>query len=227
MTLEWSDSGVEGAHRFLKRLWNFCFEKKETLALAVRDKGVTERLIREHGLPKSLATVRRELHVNLRQANHDIGRFQFNTVVSAAMKMLNALERAPGPNAPDHEKGYPGYANAYHFVVHEGVSILLCLLSPITPHICHHLWCELGLGEDILCASWPEPNEEALTQNEIEVVVQVNGKLRGKVSVPVGASDDATASAALAEPNVQRFIGDKAVKKKIVVPGKLVNLVVG
>ncbi len=223
-TLEWSDAGVEGAHRFLKRLWNLSFEKKGTLALAVQEWNVTERLIRDRGLPKSLATIRREIHVNLRKANHDIGKFQFNTVVSAAMKMLNALERAVGPNTPDIEKGYPGYTNAYGFVVREGVSILLRLLSPITPHICHYLWHVLGFGKDVLCASWPEPSEEALRQDEIELVVQVNGKLRGRVTVPAGASDEESATAAISV--VTSFVTGKEIKKKIVVPGKLVNIVI-
>jgi leucyl-tRNA synthetase len=226
MTLEWSDSGVEGAYRFLKRLWNFSFEKKNTIALAMQNKDVTERLIRVSGLPKSLATVRRDIHVNLRQANHDFRRFQFNTVVSASMKMLNALERIAGPGTPDSEKGYLGYSNAYEYVLYEGTSILLRLLSSITPHICHYIWRELELGEDIMRASWPEPDEKALIQDEIMLVVQVNGKKRCEVMVPATADETQVRQLVLADECVKRHIDGKSVKKLIVVPGKLVNIVV-
>jgi len=224
-TLEWSDSGVEGAYRFLKRLWNFSSDKKGTISLAIQNKDVTERLISVSGLPKSLATVRREIHVNLRQANHDFRKFQFNTVVSAAMKMLNSLERIPGPGTPDSEKGYPAYGTAYESVVYEGTSILLRLLSPITPHICHNLWRESGFGEDILRAPWPEPDETALVQDEIMLVVQVNGKKRCEVVIPATAAEAQVRELVLADECVKRHVGGKPVKKVIVVPGKLVNIV--
>jgi leucyl-tRNA synthetase len=127
------------------------------------------------------------------------------------MKILNALDRLAGVSSSEAK---------------EGLSILLRMLSPITPHVCHHLWRELGFGEDILTASWPEPDTAALVTEEIEMVVQVNGKLRGRVVVPVGASEEEATRAALADANVARFIGDKPIQKKIVVPGKLVNIVV-
>ncbi len=224
-TLEWSDSGIEGAFRFLKRLWNFAFERQRSIRTAPRDFSVIERLISRSGLPKPLAAIRREVHVNLKKANHDYARFQFNTVCSAAMKILNALERAQGPHTPAGAKGYPGYANAYEFVVWEGTSILLRLLSPVTPHMGHHLWCELGFGRDILTAPWPEPDERALALEEIELVVQVNGKLRSRVTVPADAQDDQVREIALADENVQRHVGNTPVRKVIHVPGKLVNIV--
>jgi leucyl-tRNA synthetase len=189
-TLEWSDSGVEGAYRFLKRLWAFGH------ALASRTPG------------KEASSLRREIHLLLKQANYDLGKMQFNTVASAAMKMLNALEKTP---ADPHAR--------------EGFSILLRLLSPITPHICHGLWRELGYGEDILAAPWPEPLDEALVQDEIELVLQVNGKTRGSVRVPAGADKAAIEAAVLVSEAAQKFMEGRPAKKIVVVPGRLVNIV--
>ena len=201
-TLEWSDSGVEGSFRFLKRLWAFCHAARD----AVRAAG---------SLPErptaAAAGVRREIHVNLKQANYDIGKHQFNTVASATMKMLNALERAPRQEAA---------------VIAEGLSILLRLLSPITPHICHALWRELGYGEDILAASWPEPLEAALVQDEIELVLQINGKHRGSLRLPAAAAKEEIERAALASEAAQKFLEGRPAKKIVVVPGRLVNVVV-
>ncbi|MDP1651200.1 MAG: leucine--tRNA ligase [Rhodocyclaceae bacterium] len=195
-TLEWSDSGVEGAYRFMKRLWNYCarFDNPgpvmgDTLAKATRF----------------------EIHSVLKQANYDLTKLQFNTVASATMKILNALDR------------FVGGRNA---VTEEGLSILLRLLSPITPHICHHLWRELGFGEDILHAPWPEPLEAALVQDEEELVLQVNGKHRGSIRVKVGADRTTIEAVALAAEAAQKFMEGKPAKKVVVVPGRLVNIVV-
>ena len=190
-TLEWSDSGVEGAYRFLKRLWAF---------------GATLKAANAGAAPSPL---RREIHLLLKQANYDLGKFQFNTVASAAMKMLNALEKAP---ADPHAR--------------EGFSILLRLLSPITPHVCHELWRALDYGADILAAPWPEPLEEALVQDEIELVLQVNGKTRGSVRVPAGADKAAIETAAVASEAARKFMEGKPAKKVVVVPGRLINIVV-
>ncbi len=225
-TLEWSDSGVEGAYRFLRRLWGFAVAKKEAIALAGRHTDAAERPLRGGDLPKSLAAVRREIHANLQQANRDLEKFQFNTVASAAMKMLNALERAPGPSTPEAESAPPAYGGAYEAVVSEGMSILLRLLSPVTPHICHALWRELGLGEDILDAPWPQPDTQALVTEEIELVIQVNGKLRGRVVVPADADERVVQELALAQDSVARHVGAKPVRKVVVVPGRLVNIVI-
>ncbi len=205
-SLEWSDSSVEGVSRFLRRLWAFGVEFKPALAA---QPGAMP------ALDSALAGVRRELHAVLRQANYDMGRHQLNTVVSAAMKMINALERAPKEPSP-----------ARTWVLSEGFAILLRMLSPITPHICHALWREMGYGEDILDAAWPEPDEAALVEDEIELVVQVNGKLRGSIRVPRDTPRDAVEAAALNNPAVQKFCEGKAPKKVIVVPGRLVNLVI-
>ncbi|MBE0615605.1 MAG: leucine--tRNA ligase [Burkholderiales bacterium] len=202
-TLEWSDSGVQGAYRFLKRLWAYAHEQRARLGQAgpVGNAAQTKEL-------------RREIHLTLKQANYDLNKHQFNTVASACMKILNALERASGADA------------AVNPALAEGMSILLRLLSPIAPHITHELWRELGYGEDILHASWPEHEAQALEQDEIELVVQVNGKLRGNIRVAKAAGKDAIEAAAIANEQVQKFVAGQTVKKIIVVPGRLVNVVV-
>jgi leucyl-tRNA synthetase len=215
-TLEWSDSGVEGAYRFLRRLWAFAAQQEQTVKLALEAQlsGIAQRVDwrRASAAQKDL---RREVHLNLRQANYDFQKFQFNTVVSACMKILNALEKAPRDEPPVHAQ-----------LVAEGLSILLRLLSPVTPHICHVLWRELGYGDDILAAPWPEPLEEALARDEIELVLQVNGKLRGHIRVSAGASKEEIELAAIGSEAAQRHLEGKPAKKVVVVPGRLVNIVV-
>ena len=206
-TLVWSDAGVEGAARFLRRLWAFAYEFGK--------RGVASRdTLRGTALARDLAGARREVHAVLKQANYDINRHQFNTVASAAMKILNALERAPD--------GDP----ASGAVLHEGLGILLRLLCPITPHVSHHLWRELKFGEDILSAAWPEPDSAALVEDEVDLVVQVNGKKRGDVRVPRDADPKAIETLVLADPAVQKHVAGQAIKKIVVVPGRLVNLVI-
>ena len=208
-TLEWSDSGVEGAARFMRRVWAYAYENQASLKAAGNAPA--------GDLPAPLAAVRREIHAVLKQANYDMTRHQFNTVASAAMKMLNALEAGQKLDAAADLRGP---------VLREGYSTLLRLLSPITPHIAHHLWCELGLGEDILAASWPEHDPAALIADEIELVVQVNGKKRGDLRVPRGADRQAIEKLVLAHPQTRKFVEGLAVKKIVVVPGRLVNVVV-
>jgi leucyl-tRNA synthetase len=140
-------------------------------------------------------------------------RQQFNTVASACMKILNALE-----TVRQQENAAP--------VVEEGLSILLRLQAPITPHVCFHLWRELGFGEDVFAAPWPQAEAAALAQDEIELVLQINGKTRGSVRVPSAASREAIERAALASPAAQKHIAGQSVKKAVVVPGRLVNIVV-
>ncbi|MBA3903007.1 MAG: leucine--tRNA ligase [Rhodocyclaceae bacterium] len=211
-TLEWSDSGVDGSYRFLKRVWHFGWKFRTDW----QPKIGSQRLLAAGGrLDDELAAVRREVHTNLRQANYDFRKFQFNTVASSAMKILNALERAPQAGTQAHAE-----------VAEEGLNILLRLLSPITPHICHHLWCELGFGTDVLHAPWPEPLEAALAQDEIDLVLQMNGKLRGSVKVPAGATKEQVEQAALASEAAQKHMEGRPAKKVVVVPGRLVNIVV-
>jgi leucyl-tRNA synthetase len=208
-TLEWSDSGVEGAARFLRRLWSFAYEYG-------RDAKTSPPV--DGPLPAPLAAARREIHAALKQASYDMTRHQFNTVASAGMKMLNALETAA---RSEHNPDAPART-----VTREGLSLLLRVLSPITPHIAHALWRELQYGEDILAAPWPEPDAQALIEEEIELVVQVNGKRRADVRVPREADKATIESIVLAHANVQKFVGTQAVKKVIVVPGRLVNVVI-
>jgi leucyl-tRNA synthetase len=205
-TLVWSDAGVEGASRYLRRLWTFAWEYEKAAPSPDTPSGTR--------VPAELATARREVHAVLKQANYDIGRHQFNTVASAAMKILNALERAPASGG-----GRSG-------VLREGLSILLRLLSPIAPHITHHLWRELKFGEDVLAAPWPEHDPAALIEDEIELVVQVNGKRRSDVRVPRDADSKAIETIVLADPAVQKHVSGQPVKKVVVVPGRLVNVVV-
>jgi leucyl-tRNA synthetase len=201
----WSDASAEGVHRFLKRLWSFCYQNRERIASA----GPVGSL--DSGLKK----IRRDVHVFLQQALNDFQRIQYNTVVSATMKMLNTLETVgDGPAAAS--------------VLREGVSILLRTLYPMTPHIAHGLWVELGFAKesgDLLDAPMPQPAQDALRQDELELVVQVNGKLRGRVIVAATADEAAIKEAALADEHVQKFV-DKPVRKVIYVKGKLVNIVV-
>jgi len=225
-TLEWSDAGVEGASRFLKRLWSFAQQEAPTL---IETSKLRSGPFSNYIFPSDLATstpniaaLRREIHAVLSQANYDMQRTQFNTVASAAMKMLNALYSAISTplDAPDRTPG------AFQFALHEGMSTLLRLLSPITPHISHHLWRELRFGEDVLAAPWPEHDPAALIEDEIELVVQVNGKKRSDVRVPRDADSKAIETIVLADPAVQKHVNGQPVKKVVVVPGRLVNVVV-
>ena len=206
----WSNSGAEGTYRFLRRLWSFCHARREAVARAAP--------VEDAALPAPLKGVRREIHLNLKQADFDYERVQYNTVVSAAMKMLNSLEDARLGDSP-----------AEAALAREGLGILLRVLYPIAPHITHALWQELGFAAvhgDLLDAPWPAADEAALRQDEIELVVQVNGKLRGSVRVPAAADRQAIEAAALADPAVQKFVAGSPVKRVVVVPGKLVNVVV-
>jgi leucyl-tRNA synthetase len=230
LSLEWSDSGVEGAFRFLKRLW--------TRVAATVSGGTFSRFAPDElkGIDWTSFPVepnhqeaRRIIHGTLQQANFDFERHQFNTVVSAAMKILNVLAddkvfwNSDDSRDDDRQSAFDKSAAVVAF---EGYSILTRLLYPIAPHLCQVIWQHLEPEVDILDAGWPEVDESALIQDAIEVVVQVNGKLRGKITVPTDAANDSIEAAALGEVNVQRFIEGKAVKKVIIVPRKLVNIVV-
>jgi leucyl-tRNA synthetase len=207
-TIEWSANGVEGAHRFLRRLWAFAQAQAGEVAAAppVATKAAG-----------AAAATRREIHLALRQANYDYERIQYNTVVSAGMKMLNALEEL-GAHAP----GRAG-------VIAEGLSILLRVLYPVVPHTAWALWRDLGYAArmgDLLDAPWPESDPAALAQDEIELVLQVNGKLRGKLVVPSAAGTPAIEAAARASAEVAKHAAGAPIRKVIVVPGRLVNVVV-
>jgi len=208
-TLEWNDAGVEGAHRFLKRVWGFG-AKNEALLKAAADVAGE--------LPAPAKALRREVYLVLKQVSHDFERMQYNTVVSGAMKLLNALE------AYKHDGSEASTA-----VMREGYSVLLRALYPACPHITWKLWSELGYAAkagDLLDAPWPQVDEAALVQDEIELVLQVNGKTRGSIKVPAGADKAAIEATAAASAEVAKFAEGKPPKKIIVVPGRLVNVVV-
>jgi leucyl-tRNA synthetase len=209
-TLEWSGSGVEGANRFLRRVWAYAYAQAPRVKMALTSAAAPVAT-------DAQKTLRRELHKILQQADYDLKRIQYNTVVSACMKMLNTLEAA---------KLDDGAASAA--LVAEGLSIFLRLLNPVAPHITHVLWQELGYAAahgDILDAAWPQVDPAALEQAEIEMMIQVNGKLRGSITVAKDADKASIEAAALACESVQKFI-ESTPKKIIVVPGKLISIVV-
>ncbi len=214
--LEWSDAGAEGAYRFIKRVWAFGYGNR----------GLFKQLDFDwEDLSSGQEKVRFRVHEILRQANHDMSKSQFNTVVSACMKLLNTLDELPRLEQADTQRRFPR-AEADLAVMSEGFSILLRLLSPITPHISQALWKELGYGDDIFSSKWPEVDEEALSQSEIELVVQVNGKLRGSIRIAKDADKALVEAAALANADVQKHVAGRAPKKVVIVPGRLVNIVV-
>ncbi|WP_119354005.1 leucine--tRNA ligase [Azohydromonas sediminis] len=211
-TLEWNDAGVEGAHRFLKRLWAFGVRH----AAAIRRAAAGD--VSAAALRAEAKALRREVHLVLRQVSYDYERLQYNTVVSGCMKLLNALEGF----APDGSDGDTA-------VLCETTSVLLRALYPACPHVTHALWVELGYAArlgDLIDAPWPQVDEAALTLDEVELVLQVNGKHRGAIRVPAQADRAAIEAAAVASPEFARFAEGRAPKKVVVVPGRLVNVVV-
>ncbi|HHJ12268.1 MAG TPA: leucine--tRNA ligase, partial [Chromatiales bacterium] len=203
-SLEWSDSGVEGAHRFLNRLWKAVQQHVEAGPVGAIDRSA---------LDEGQQALRRRLHQTLQKVTDDYARRQtFNTAIAANMELLNELGRFDD----ESDQG-----RALRQEVLEGIVLML---APIVPHIAHALWQALGHDTAVIDQPWPEVDEEALKQDRIEIVVQVNGKLRGKVEVPADADKAAMEQAALANENVQRFIEGKTIRKIIAVPGKLVNV---
>jgi leucyl-tRNA synthetase len=217
-TLEWNDTAVEGSHRFLKRVWAF------GVKLAAMDKNAAEasvagkRSLNEVAFGAEAKALRLEVHTVLKQVDYDYQRMQYNTVVSGVMKMLNALEGFKALGTPGAE-----------VALIEGFGILLRCLYPATPHLTHVLWEDLGYARQfggLLDAPWPQVDENALRQDEVELMLQVNGKLRGSVRVAADAGRGAIEAAALASPDFVRFAEGKPAKKVVVVPGRLVNVVV-
>ncbi|KAA0910594.1 leucine--tRNA ligase [Pusillimonas sp. ANT_WB101] len=210
-TLEWSDSGVEGANRFLRRLWSFCHNHQSTIRSGL---ATTASFNEASEAAKSL---RRNIHTLLKIADYDYQRIQYNTVVSTCMKMLNALESA---DITTHAADARSLA--------ETSSILLRVLYPVVPHITWQIWRDLGFEAsqgELLDTPWPQVDEEALVADEIELVLQVNGKLRGELKVPTQSTKEAIEQAAVAHEAVVRFLEGRPPKRVIVVPGKLVNVV--
>ncbi|MCH1610871.1 MAG: leucine--tRNA ligase [Luminiphilus sp.] len=201
-SLEWSDSGVEGAHRFIKRLWRLVYDHGQ--AGAVDDAG---------SYNAEQKSVRRKIHETIAKISDDYGRRQtFNTAVAAVMELCNELGRFPVDSDLDRA------------VMDEGLRAALLMLWPITPHLTEHLWLHLT-GEAFVENHWPAVDESALSRDELEIVVQVNGKVRAKMMVPATADRDEIETLATKQENVQRFLGEASIRKVIVVPNKLVNIV--
>jgi leucyl-tRNA synthetase len=205
-TLEWSDEGVQGAYRFIKRLWK-----------AVHDhvsKGLPKPL-EKAGLSEGQRAIRRQTHHALGKVTDDIGRRRtFNTAIAAVMELLNALAKFPQATPQDRS------------VMQEGLEVAVLALSPIIPHVTHAMWRALGHTKALIDEPWTQVDAAALEQATVEIVVQVNGKLRARITVPIDAGDEAVRAAALADPHVQKFVGDAPIRKVIIVRGKLVNVVV-
>ncbi|MFT7414403.1 MAG: leucyl-tRNA synthetase, partial [Methylophagaceae bacterium] len=205
-SLEWSDKAVEGSNRFLKRLWR---SVNDHVALgAVKSLDLTN-------LSDELQTLRRQTHLALTKVTDDIGRrHTFNTAIAAIMELMNAVAKV----TDDSQQA--------RAVLQEALEIVVLMLSPITPHISHYLWHELGHDEAIVNVAWPAIDESAMVKDKVELMVQVNGKLRSKISVAVDANKEIIEALALADEGVQRFIDGNEIRKVIVVPGRLINIVV-
>jgi leucyl-tRNA synthetase len=205
-TLEWSDTGAEGSHRFLKRLWKQVYDHVEQGACAALD---------TTSLDEKQTALRHKTHQTLAKASDDIGRrFTFNTAIAANMELLNEVSR------------FDDHSEQGRAVVQEALDMVVLTLSPIVPHVCHTLWYALGHDQAVVDESWPVVDESALQLKTIEMVVQVNGKVRGKVQVDAEADKETCEQAAMTNENVQKFIDGKPVRKVIVVPKKLINIVV-
>ena len=201
-SLEWSDSGVEGAHRFIKRLWRL-----------IHDFGGAVEIPSPSPQTAPQKLLRRKIHETISKVTDDYGRRQtFNTAIAAVMELCNELSRHPTEDPLDRA------------IVSEGLHAVLRMLWPITPHLTESLWRSLT-GDDFVESAWPSVDEDALTREQFEIVVQVNGKVRGKIDVPAAADNAEIEALAKANPNVQRFIQDTTIKKVIVIPQKLVNIV--
>ena len=206
MTLEWQESGVEGAKRFLARVWNLVFEY---------NKNPTKTAVNPTALSASQKALRRDVHKTIAKVSDDIGRRQtFNTAIAAVMELMNKLTRAPLDDEQDRA------------IMAEALSAVVRMLYPITPHICFRLWHELGNRDIVDFAPWVKADPEAMSEDEKLIVVQVNGKVRGKVTVAADMAEADIKALALADANVQKFLAGMTIAKAIYVPGKLLNFVV-
>ncbi|MBM1143525.1 MAG: leucine--tRNA ligase [Alcanivorax sp.] len=204
-SLEWNDAGVEGAHRFIKRLWRLVAEHVEAGAAPALDPAA---------LDDAGKTLRRKTHETIQKVSDDLSRrYTFNTAIAAVMELCNEISR------------FGASDDAGRAALQEALEAAVLLLSPIVPHAAHSLWTALGHDQPAVDAAWPAVDESALAKDSIELVVQVNGKVRAKLEVPADADKDTLEQLAREEPNVQRFTDGKTVRKVIVIPGKLVNIV--
>jgi leucyl-tRNA synthetase len=207
-SLEWLDSGVEGAHRFLRRLWKQVHDHLQ--------QGIACPALDIEALDETQRDLRRKVHETIAKVSDDMERRQtFNTAIAAVMELSNAIGR------------FVDVSEQGRAVTREALEAAIRLLSPIVPHITHQLWLELGHTDDLLHTPWPQVDASALTRASVELVVQVNGKVRAKITVSADADEDVILHTALASENVQKHLEGKTIRKKIVVPGKLLNIVVG
>jgi len=204
-SLEWSNSGVQGAQKFLHRVWRLAAELLDGRSIDALD---TSNLNSEQ------KGARRKVHETIQKVSDDIGRrYAFNTAIAAIMELMNTLQKLDKANAQNCA------------ILHEGLTAMVKMLAPIAPHMCHVMWQELGNDTLVLDAPWPEVDESALVRDSIQIVVQVNGKVRAKIDVPADVDKDQAIASAKADENVQKFIADNTIRKEIYVPGKLVNIV--
>ncbi len=209
-SLDWSDAGVEGAHRFLKRLWKAIYD--HTTVTAADNPGID---LAAETLDQSQKAMRLKLHQSIKKVSDDYGRrLTFNTAIAANMELLNRVGKFDDQSPIGQAIRQETYEN------------MVLMLAPIIPHLCHQLWQDLGRDSVIIDHPWPQVDEAALVRESIEMVIQVNGKLRGKMQVSVGTDKDGCETMAMNNEKVQHFIGDQPVKKIIVVPDKLVNIVI-
>ncbi|MBV6448373.1 leucine--tRNA ligase [Nitrosomonas sp.] len=207
-TLEWADAGVDGAYRFLKRLWRQAYVHLQSDAVKVDPE-------LHVALPAELKALRCQLHQTIAKVTDDLERrHTFNTAIAAVMELMNGLTKCQDADAASRN------------LMQEALENIVLLLSPIVPHICHELWRELRPGTELSDQPWPQADESAMTQDEVKLIVQVNGKLRGQINVAKDAGKETIEQAALNNEHVQKFIEGQAIKKIIVVPGRLINIVV-
>ncbi|EAT11421.1 leucine--tRNA ligase [Bermanella marisrubri] len=204
-SLEWSNSGVQGAQKFLQRVWRLASELLDGSDIPAID---------AEALSSEQKDARRKTHETIQKVSDDIGRrYAFNTAIAAVMELTNTLVKLDKSDAQNRA------------ILHEGLSAMVKMLAPIAPHVSHVIWQEMGNESLILDAPWPQVDESALVRDSIEIVVQVNGKVRAKLEVPANIDKDAAIAAAHADAHVQKFVDGKTVRKEIYVPGKLVNIV--
>jgi leucyl-tRNA synthetase len=210
--VEWSDRGIEGAARFLKRIWRRFYENRDLLRAS---KGLTCNLAKMTGKERDLY---RKLHETILHVTEDMdGAFHFNSAIAQIMELSNAIdEAAVTADSPEQHRA----------VYYAATEALILLLSPFSPHIAEELWAELGSPSSVLKAAWPEVNQAALARDEIEMAIQVNGKLRGRITVPVSLGKAELEARALADKEVMKFAEGKTVRKVVVVPGRLINIAV-
>ena len=206
---EWIESGIEGAYRFLNRLWDFIIKNLQEI------EDISSEGINQQKLSKQGKEIRRKTHETIKKFAQEMEKnYQFNTAIASVMELLNMLEAFKPQNDEDKK------------TLKEAVEVILKLLYPITPHICEELWYRLGKETFLYEESYPKYDEEAIKREEVEIPVQVNGKVRGKIVIPFGASQEEAFKLAAENPNIEKYIKGKNIRKIIYVPNKLINIVV-